>query len=183
MSLSNYPVIAVAPPPHSRVAGLYPKTHLYDAYSIELPPGASGDPETLARFVFAQSPAWMAALMAIRDALVAGFGLKTAGKLRSSGADGGERVGIFRIYEKRPSEIVLGEDDKHLDFRLSVLCQPSASNSGARRLIVSTAVHCHNRLGRTYIFIIAPFHRLIVRSSLRHAARIGWPPERSAGRE
>ncbi|MCQ9426839.1 DUF2867 domain-containing protein [Pseudomonas sp. LJDD11] len=49
------------------------------------------------------------------------------------------------------------------------------SPSGKRQLTFSTAVHCHNRLGRLYIFVIAPLHRLIVRSSLRSAARLGWP--------
>ena len=73
------------------------------------------------------------------------------------------------------SEIVLGEDDKHLDFRLSLLCSPASAQSPQRRLILSTAVHCHNRLGRFYITLIAPFHRRIVRACLRQAARAGWP--------
>ncbi|QWF18483.1 DUF2867 domain-containing protein [Lysobacter capsici] len=180
MSIALHRVTDVVPPPHSRVAGVYPSMDLYDAYSIELPDQASGDPETLARFVFARSPAWIGGLMRVRDALVAGLGLKTARRLHRLGANGGERVGMFRIYERQPLEIVLGEDDKHLDFKLSVLCQPPGEAVARRRLIVSTAVHCHNRLGRAYIAAIAPFHRLIVRSCLRHAARIGWPPRQSA---
>jgi hypothetical protein len=36
-------------------------------------------------------------------------------------------------------------------------------------------VHCHNLLGRAYLFVIAPFHRLVVKASLRRAAHIGWP--------
>jgi hypothetical protein len=32
-------------------------------------------------------------------------------------------------------------------------------------------VHCHNWLGRTYLAVIAPFHRAIVRASLVQAAR------------
>jgi hypothetical protein len=36
-------------------------------------------------------------------------------------------------------------------------------------------VHCHNRLGRIYIFLIAPFHRWLVQAILRRAAHIGWP--------
>lgn len=114
--------------------------------------------------------------MALRDAIVAIFGLKTAKHLGSAGTGGQEsRVGIFKIYSTAPTEIVLGEDDKHLDFRLSVLYSDTPSPLGKQRLIVSTVVHCHNRLGRAYIFLIAPFHRLIVQASLRRAARIGWP--------
>ncbi|MEH6421456.1 DUF2867 domain-containing protein [Pseudomonas sp. CGJS7] len=170
-------VTDVAPPAGSRVVGFYPSTDLCDAYSIELPDDACGDPEALARFVFARSPAWMSVLMGIRDTLVAGLGLKTAHGLRELGADDGERVGIFRIYERRPAELLLGEDDKHLDFRLSVLCQPPAAAGDKRRLIVSTVVHCHNALGRGYLAVVAPFHRRILRASLANAARIGWPPQ------
>jgi len=69
----------------------------------------------------------------------------------------------------------LGEDDKHLDFRLSVLRSPDLSPTLGGQLTVSTVVHCHNLLGRAYILVIAPFHRLVVKASLRRAARIGWP--------
>ncbi len=87
-----------------------------------------------------------------------------------------KRIHIFKIYETRTHEIVLGENDKHLDFRLSVLRQPPATGTGdAPYLVLSTVVHCHNRLGRAYIMLIAPFHRLVVKSSLRRAARAGWP--------
>jgi hypothetical protein len=114
--------------------------------------------------------------MTVRDVLVAGFGLKTAKHLKSLGAESrASRVGIFKIYSRSETEIVLGEDDKHLDFRISVLCSNQAALSGKRRLVLSTVVHCHNRLGRMYILLIAPFHRLVVQSSLRRAARTGWP--------
>jgi hypothetical protein len=43
-------------------------------------------------------------------------------------------------------------------------------------LTVSTVVHCHNLPGRAYLLVIAPFHRMVVKASLRRAARVGWPP-------
>jgi hypothetical protein len=149
--------------------------NLADAYSILLPAGTSASPELLARFIFSQQAPWIGSLMRLRDVLVAGFGLKTAKHLTSLGPEAKvNRVGIFKIYSTSATEIVLGEDDKHLDFRVSVLCSgETAANN--RRLTVSTVVHCHNRLGRAYILLIAPFHRLIVQSNLRRAARIGWP--------
>jgi hypothetical protein len=168
-------VTAVALPTASRLSGFYASTDLADAFSMRLPAGASSDPETLARFIFAQQPRWVGSLMGLRDLIVAGFGLKTATQLQDPARAGHHpRVGIFRIYETRPHEIVLGEDDKHLDFRLSVLHEvlPAA---GAARIVLSTAVHCHNRLGRLYILVIAPFHRAVVQATLRRAARSGWP--------
>jgi len=162
----------VALPPQSAVRQLYDRVHLADAFAIALPAEAASDPEVMARFLFAQQPAWVGALMHVRDAIVACFGLKTGSQLAKLGAQAkAERVGIFRIYGRSGDEIVLGEDDRHLDFRVSVLY----AKAPAPRLIVSTVVHCHNLPGRVYILAIAPFHRAVVKASLRRAARVGWP--------
>ena len=181
MSTQHHRVTLVSLPPESRIAKAYASSNLVDAYSIELPSGASTNPELLARFIFSQQAPWVSSLMAVRDAVVGRFGLKTAKQLPSLGAQSKTgRLGIFRIYGTSPTEVVLGEDDKHLDFRLSVLCSTQPSPGGKRHLTLSTVVHCHNRLGRLYILVIAPFHRLVVQSSLRRAARIGWPLARKA---
>lgn len=169
----------VALPGDSGVTNLYPSANLADAFAIALPLTASADPELLARFIFAQQPAWIGALMRVRDAMVAGFGLKTARQLATlaptDSAGQASRVGIFRIYSNNTNEIILGEDDKHLDFRLSVLCSGGPGLQSGRRLTLSTVVKCHNLPGRAYIALIAPFHRIVVKASLRHAARVGWP--------
>lgn len=179
MSTDFTQVTPVALPAQSRITHAYPSVNLADAYAVRLPPGASADPELLARYLFSQQAPWIGALMKVRDVLVAGFGLKTARQLASPGAAAHpDRVGIFSIYNRSDTEIVMGEDDRHLDFRLSVLCAGEAAPDGSRQLVVSTVVHCHNRLGRAYIFVIAPFHRLIVQSCLRRAAQRGWPQQR-----
>jgi len=168
-------VMPVPLPHDTAIIHFYATTHLADAYAVELPPEATGDPELLARFIFSQRSAWGDALMRLRDTLVAGLGLKTARHLASlSVQEQATRIAIFRIYSITPTEIVLGENDTHLDFRVSVLCS-AASPDSARRVTVSTVVHCHNLLGRVYIGIIAPFHRRLVQHSLRSAARAGWP--------
>lgn len=177
MNLQEWPVKPVGLPPQSAVCDVYAKTDLADAYAIRLPDHASGDPELLARFIFSQQASWVATLMRVRDIAVAGFGLKTSDQLKASPATGAaERIYIFRIFTRSPLEVIMGEDDKHLDFRVSVLLQVrNEAPEPTRYLIVSTVVTCHNLLGRTYIALIAPFHRLIVQSGLRRAARAGWP--------
>src|SRR3954464_359292 len=176
MPIQQHRPTPVSIPPESKIAKAYSSANLADAYSIELPSGASTNPEVLARFIFAHQAPWISSLIAVRDAIVGRFGLKTARQLTSLGAESKtSRVGIFKIYGTSPTEIVLGEDDKHLNFRLSVLCSNQPPPGGKRQLTLSTVVHCHNRLGRLYILFIAPFHRLVVQSSLRNAARIGWP--------
>jgi hypothetical protein len=177
MPNAHFSVQSVAVPAESGVARLYAAPDLADAYAVRLPDNASSDPELLARFVFAHQAAWVGRLLGIRDAIVARFGLKTAAQLRAQGGvSPAERVDIFRIYTRDAREIILGENDSHLDFRVSVLQQTRESQEGrSRYLILSTVVHCHNALGRAYILVIAPFHRMVVRSSLQRAARLGWP--------
>lgn len=166
----------VALPTQSGITSVYKSVHLADAFAIRLPSGVSHDPDLLARFIFAHQPSWVGALMRVRDMIVACFGLKTASGLARLGSGAKtERVGIFKIYSTSRTEIVLGEDDKHLDFRVSVLCSGAPGPGTGALLTVSTVVHCHNLLGRIYILAIAPFHRMVIKASLRRAARIGWP--------
>lgn len=171
MNDGMHQAIEVALPAGSRINGFYTATNLADAFAIALPDGVLQNPEILARFLFAAQPAWIGHLMQLRDTLVAGFGLKTARQLTVAS---GRRVGIFRIYETHADEIILGEDDKHLDFRVSVLLRPGATSP---QLVVSTVVQCHNLLGRAYITLIAPFHRRVVRAHLQRAALLGWPQQ------
>ena len=64
--------------------------------------------------------------------------------------------------------ILLGEDDRHLDFRLSVLRQRGGT---ADWVVVSTVVRFNNWLGRAYFLPVRPLHQLIVPAILRSALR------------
>jgi hypothetical protein len=63
-------------------------------------------------------------------------------------------IGFFPLLSKSAGELVVGEDDRHLDFRVAILLRTGAA--GGRELVAVTVVHCHNRLGRTYLAVIAP---------------------------
>ncbi len=76
-------------------------------------------------------------------------------------------VGIFPIVSEQPDRLVAGFNDKHLDFRIVV---DVATSGAARKVTATTLVLTHNWLGRTYLAVIMPFHRLIVRSLLRQVA-------------
>ena len=166
----------VALPSQSAVVTAFKSVNLADAFSIRLPSDASRNPVVLARFIFAEQPSWIGALIQLRDAIVAGLGLKTARHLATLSGDAtAPRIGIFRVFSTSETEVVLGEDDKHLDFRVSILYTPGSPPTTGHQLTLSTVVHCHNRLGRAYLSVIAPFHRQVVKASLRRAAHIGWP--------
>lgn len=164
-------VRAVPLPPGASIAPLYQGSNLADAYAVALPnvQARQMDMQSLARCLLGNQPGWAQGLMAVRDAIVARFGIKTAKQLAAQ-RDG--RIGIFRIYAVTDDEIILGEDDSHLDFRLSVLRNREAGRHGS--VTVASVVHCHNAVGRTYILLIRPFHKLIVRRSLARAAKAGF---------
>jgi len=161
-------------PRESCTNSIYVQPDLADAYSIDLPPGTTRNPELLARFIFAHQPRWVAALMRVRDSCVSVLDLKTGRSLRSSDTQR-QRIGIFKLYETLPFEVLVGEDDKHLDFRASVLYRAAEGPSVTASVVLSTVVRCHNLLGRTYLWLIAPFHRRVIQAFLRQAASIGWP--------
>jgi hypothetical protein len=145
--------------PNTLLAG----AQFVDAFRIEVDDRAF-DARQAAERTIARQPRWAEALIALRNILVAPFGLKTSG---ASTAAPREMVGIFPIVSERPDRLVAGFNDKHLDFRIVV----DVATSGATQdVTLTTLVLTHNRLGRTYLAVIVPFHRLIVRSLLRQVA-------------
>jgi Protein of unknown function (DUF2867) len=102
----------------------------------------------------------------MRNHLVAPLGLKTGrGKVTSPS----RRIGIFPVITKTPERVVLGLDDRHLDFRVAVDVTPLG---GAQSHVTATTLVCpHNRLGRAYLAIVLPFHRLIIPAMLAQVAK------------
>lgn len=131
-----------------------------DAFSVTVD-GTHLDARIAAERMFSRSPRWVELLLVLRDVLVRPFGLTTTKQARRMS---GNRVGLFPVLSETPQRLVAGFDDDHLDFR-SVIDVMTAADS--QRITATTVVLTHNRLGRAYLTIIAPFHRLIVRSALR----------------
>ncbi|MEM5470646.1 DUF2867 domain-containing protein [Hoeflea sp. AS60] len=121
--------------------------------------------EAAARQAFETMPRWASQLMALRNLLVKPFGLKGDPEVASAGAP---RIGMFPVISRTPAECVLGFDDRHLDFRIVVETQALQGKQTAVRLM--TLVERHNLLGRCYLALIMPFHKLIVKSTL---SRVG----------
>ncbi|WP_377190033.1 DUF2867 domain-containing protein [Ruegeria meonggei] len=126
-----------------------------DCFSVasDLPPRRAAD-------IITAFPSWAMALVRLRGMLVAPFGLSR------TGPEAADKVGIFPVEHDSASEVIAGFNDRHLDFRVSVL-----SENG--RVSLATWVHRHNLGGRLYLAAILPFHILIVRNALarlRHAS-------------
>lgn len=160
---------SVAPPRASSLSALFASASLTDAYEIDLPPGATRDSRALAEEVLGRPTQWFRVLLAIRDHVMTTLGVKASAKIAAGMPEAGDRIDFFPILSCTSTEIVVGEDDRHLNFRASVLIMQR--NDEADVLVATTVVHCNNALGRIYLTAILPFHRLIVRSNLTHAAK------------
>jgi len=134
-----------------------------DAFSVAIDDSAL-DARQAAENMLGYRPRWIRALMALRNYLVTPFGLKTPSPYRRVSAD---TVGIFPVLSESPDRLVAGFNDKHLDFRVVV---DVASAGPGQQVTATTLVLTHNLLGRFYLAIILPFHRIIVRAMLRQVA-------------
>lgn len=109
-------------------------------------------------------PRWAKRLLWLRNRVVAPLGLKPGDqKLVETHAD---CIDFFPVLSESGNDIVLGLDDRHLDFRILLERQPATP---VTRYRLTTLVTRHNLFGRAYLFFIMPFHKRLVRSVLTNA--------------
>jgi len=135
-----------------------------DAYTSALPAGASHDPAELARTLLGAGSETqrrlMRQLLRGRDRFARLAGLKPAD--RPSG-------GLFPILTNAPDLIVMGMNDRHLDFRLLLARQDD-------HVVVTTLVKRHNALGTAYFTLVRPAHQALVPRLLHSATSRDWNP-------
>lgn len=144
---------------------------LADAWRVPLRPGHPTDPQRWADAVFRDPPAWVWALLVLRNQLVPLLGIE-----RSDGT-------AFATRHRTDREVVLGEDAGHLDFRGSVLVEE-------RGVTLSTLAYRRSRRGWVYLTVVRVVHPVVVRAMLHrasrrlalaaHAARLGRSPQEHA---
>lgn len=165
-----YSVRKAKVPSGGLLSGCLPRFDFVDAYSVCVSDEQATDIDELARAAFRHVPNWASALMKLRNLLVRPFGLKTtydpAANSLAGPLEAGLRVGIFRVYARTPTEVLMGEDDKHLDFRVSVRVE---GPPGERQVLVATVVCFNSWLGRLYLTLVRPFHRVIVPAIMRRS--------------
>ena len=160
-------VVKVPVPGTSKLLASFKQVTFADAYEVAIiNPALTAEEAALA--IFGHSPAWVGALMKARGVFAKAVGLK-----HSDMQSGEQQRGIFKVQQRHANEIIIGEDDSHLNFRISILRAGNADGVGAQTVTVSTAVETHNALGRAYMFVVKPFHRIIARSMVQRAANAG----------
>ena len=119
---------------------ILPGHQFADAYKVPAPHGVDAIAAT--RMAFAHGSWWIRTLMGLRNRLGRAVGLKPA---PASG---------FPVISQSVDEVLMGFDDKHLDFRVVVTVAGGFAT-------VTTIVRWHNAWGRVYLAAIMPFHRAI----------------------
>jgi hypothetical protein len=150
--------------PSATTAGILRGAQFADAYCMTIT-STMRDARMAAELTIGRSPGWVQMLLALRDAAVLPFGLKTATAQPARNAD---VIGIFPVLSESADRLVAGLDDRHLDFR--VVIDLAGSFECGQEVTVTTLVRTHNRLGRLYLATIMPFHRMIARAMLRQLA-------------
>ncbi|MEO8023700.1 DUF2867 domain-containing protein [Polaromonas sp.] len=112
--------------------------------------------------IFGHQPLWMKMVLIVRNQLATFGGLDVPPAsdilnpvIKSSYAVG-DKIGPWPIFALSETELVAGRNNKHLDFRLSVLKE---AREHVDSVVISTICTVNNRYGKVYLFFIVPFHR------------------------
>jgi hypothetical protein len=116
------------------------------------------------------NPKWVDFLVWLRNKIVRLFGLitempDTSGIDKAKTIEPGCNVGFFNVLKRNGEDILMGNEDKHLDFVLSTYIFRNSSNE--RIFAITTKVKLKNTFGKAYFSCIKPFHSLILNSTMK----------------
>ena len=162
-------------PAGSMLNTMWQRIDYVDSYLGILQNGISPNIEDVGLAFFNSEPSWIKSLFSLRNKIVKYFGLKITDEifdrkklLDNFTYDAGKKLGFFKVFAKSDHELILGEDDRHLDFRVSLYIRTDKVN---HILTVSTIVKFNEWLGKYYFFFVKPFHQMIVQTMVRGIAK------------
>jgi hypothetical protein len=77
----------------------------------------------------------------------------------------GQKIGLFRLFDRTANELLFGEDDKHLDVRMIL-------KNSDHTITITTLVHFNNTWGKIYFKTIRIFHQQIMKSQLKKVIKL-----------
>jgi hypothetical protein len=153
--------------PNWLIAGALDRVDFKDAFAVDVDPSLPTDPQWWTDQMLANPPKSVAALMGLRNLAMKPFGLKT-GELDESGENE-----VFKPLDRTDSELLVGTDDRHLNFRGNLVTE---ATDGKLSVTFGTVVKFNNRFGRLYFLPVRPMHAyVIVPMMLRHLAKVTRP--------
>lgn len=151
----------IAVPADAHCAAILPGCDFADAYRMNI--RSDLDAISISKLMLGRTPRWIGLLLALRDGIIGKLGLKTMADI--AGSD--PCIGHFPVLSESPQQVTLGGDDSHLDFRICV--DVVALENGMQQITTTTLVRTNNWLGRQYLSLVLPFHRLIVPAMMAQA--------------
>lgn len=163
-------------PGHSALDGsMVAAAFFHDSYRAPLSKGQASMADIFFN-LFGHHPGWVKRLLMLRNRIAAPFGLdvpKAADIIKpvqKARYQVGDIIGPWPIFSLSDDELIVGRDNKHLDFRLSLLRD---QGEGTASVTVSTVCDVHNLAGKAYLFFIIPFHKWGVKQMMARAVSAG----------
>lgn len=160
--------------PNSLAEKSFNRTDYADAYTCGFTSNRQFAVEDLVLAFFKSSTNFGAVLMKLRNSLMKPFGIKVT--TEKNGREQrenftvtpGKAIGLFKVFAVNNNEVLMGEDDKHVNFRISFLLLEEDKSAYTYTFTLSTVVLINNRFGRLYFFPVKFFHKLIVAAMMRN---------------
>lgn len=142
---------------------LLPKIDFFDIFSTT---NHVDSLEVISNKIFNTTPTWIAFLFKIRNSIANIIGLKyeLPADFNENFKVGGY-IKFFKIFDITEHQVVLGADDKHLNFKAVITRTTEASYN----IKVTTLVEYNNHLGKVYMTIVKPFHRIVIKRMIKNA--------------
>jgi len=159
----------IEPPQSSILKNSYGDGSYQDCFVEKADPQQDLQPTALFLKVMYPMPWWVNSLMSIRNFIVGFFGLKNEmdGISETKKAEDyqvGDFISFFKITHLSKEEIVVTANDRHLDSSFSLFVEKGEEKVN---VYLTSIVQTKEKLGDIYMFVIAPFHRIIVKSTLK----------------
>jgi len=148
-----------------------------DVFQVEIESLEPPAPKDCMVAFFRSFPPFFTALLLLREKIAGAFGLKTAPEntqearekqLNEFQGNVGDHIAIFEVLDKNSVELLTGQKDKHLDFKLSFISYQKDNHS---IIELATTVVIHNALGKAYFSIVRPIHRIYMKRIMRRMVK------------
>ena len=156
-------------PRNSIISDSFGKTDYEDTYKIAISNYQDFSIDYITALFFTSLPTWVKKLLEFRNFIVKFFGLNGGdiNKLKDPDKSvfypiGSEAV-LFTVINRNNNELVIAENDKHLNFRTSLFVENVVGEEYSY-LFCSTIVKYHNIMGKLYFLPVKPFHKLIIKT-------------------
>lgn len=140
-----------------------------DAFAFRLEDDTQ-DARSVYLAIFGKLPKPVRFMISLRNKLVGLFGFETSPEGMNITADKiteGAKAGAMTILKATAGEVIVGSEERHMAVWISL------QNHEDGLYTLSTRVNLHTGIGRAYMKVIKPFHKVIAAYSIESAFKAG----------